>query len=82
MTVQPGKEERVRRLRAIGDRLASLEVEAHALRSERDRLALELVQVYELTWRETAEFAGFANPYIAKILRDQRASGPESERSA
>jgi hypothetical protein len=67
------KQSRIRKLRAVRERIAALEMELRMQRQLRDALAYELVEEFALTWRETAEFAGFENPYIARILRERRA---------
>lgn len=68
------KEAVTKELRSVRDKIVRLEMELHIARRLRDDLALELIQEHTLTWRETAELAGFENPYIARILRRARSA--------
>lgn len=64
----------VRKLRKVRQRIYDLDIQLGVARQERDRLALELLEDHDLTWRETADLAGFENPYIATILRRARSA--------
>lgn len=68
------KAEMIRRLEGQRRRIYDLEIQLAVHREKRDQLALELVENYDLTWRETAQYAGFENPYIATILRRARSA--------
>lgn len=55
-------------LRLAGLECSGLEAQMAEAREYRDGLALAAVDA-GFTWREVAEAAGFANPYIAHLKR-------------
>jgi hypothetical protein len=59
-------------LRKHADECVALELRLVAKRAKRDAIALALIDG-GWTWREVADAARFANPYIATLKRKARA---------
>jgi hypothetical protein len=66
--------EQLARLRALAEDCRILTLQLIQLRKRRDAVALALVND-GLTWREVAEAAGFANPYLAELKKREGAKG-------